>query len=107
MVKVGDIINTRGLKGDCKIYSSTDEPNERFQKGKSLFLKNGKELVIEAVSFYKDFPYIRFQGYDTLEKAETLRGESLWVDEKDLPALDEDTFYYRATCSAVKSCSIL
>ena len=31
---------------------------------------------------------------DCIEKAEKLKNEDLWIHKKDLPELDEDTFYY-------------
>ena len=34
MIKVAQIINTHGLKGECKLYLVTDDPEHRFEKGR-------------------------------------------------------------------------
>ena len=35
---VGKIVNTHGIKGEVRVISKTDFPNERYKKGNSLFL---------------------------------------------------------------------
>ncbi len=35
MIKVGTIINTHGLKGECKIYLVTDDVKDRFAREES------------------------------------------------------------------------
>lgn len=94
MIKVGKIINTHALKGECKIYLVTDEAFERFEKGKKLYLKDGSSLTVKQFRIQKGFGYCFFEGIDSIEKAEKLKNEDLWIHKKDLPELDEDTFYY-------------
>ena len=94
MVKVGQIINTRGLKGECKVYVTTDEPESRFKKGNQLMLDGGRDLTITRATPYKDMYYLQFAEIGTIEEAEKLRGSNLWINESDLPELEEDEFYY-------------
>ena len=46
MIKVGTIINTHGLKGECKIALVTDDVNDRFAKGPVLCLEDGQTLAV-------------------------------------------------------------
>ena len=46
MIKVAQIINTHGLKGECKLYLVTDDPQHRFEKGRVLHLEDGHTLTV-------------------------------------------------------------
>ena len=46
MIKVAQIINTHGLKGECKLYLVTDDPQHRFEKGRVLHLEDGRTLTV-------------------------------------------------------------
>lgn len=94
MIRVGKIINTRGLKGDCKIMLTTDEADDRFSKGRVLYLKDGRPLEVLSFSMYKGFGYARFAGVDSVEKAEALKNQDLFIRQEDLPLPEEDEFYY-------------
>ena len=39
MIRIAKIINTRGLKGECKLNLYTDQPEVRFSKGNTLYLE--------------------------------------------------------------------
>ncbi|MFW0782865.1 ribosome maturation factor RimM, partial [Rossellomorea marisflavi] len=49
---VGKIVNTHGIKGELKVLSMTDFPEERYQKGYELTLfiegKEPKSLMIAS-----------------------------------------------------------
>lgn len=94
MIKVGTIINTHALKGECKIYLVTDEAFDRFKTGNRLYLSDGSSLVVKKFRMQKGFGYCFFEGIDSIEKAEQLKTKDLWIHKEDLPELDDDTFYY-------------
>ena len=94
MIKIGTIINTHALKGECKINLITDEPKERFKKGNVVFLKDGSKLEVKSFRTQKGFGYCFFEGIDSIEKAEALKTKDLFVNKEDLPELSDDTFYY-------------
>ena len=35
---VGKIVNTHGIRGEVRVISKTDFPDERYKKGNTLFL---------------------------------------------------------------------
>lgn len=96
MIKTAKIINTRGLKGECKLYSYTDDPAHRFEAGRVLYLDQDRKKPLEIVksSMSKGLIFVFFKGIDTVEKAEALKGKDLYIPKEDLPETDEDEYYY-------------
>ena len=96
MIKTAKIINTRGLKGECKLYSYTDDPAHRFEAGRVLYLDQDRKKPLEIVqsSLSKGLIFVFFKGMDTVEKAEALKGKDLYIPKEDLPETDEDEYYY-------------
>ena len=57
LLKVGVISSTHGIKGEVKVFPTTDDP-KRFRKLKDVLLDSGKEkknLKIQGVKFFKKF----------------------------------------------------
>ena len=94
MIKVGTIINTHALKGECKLYLVTDDPEHRFSKGRVLYFQDGKSITVKKYREQKGFGYCYFEGVDSIEQAELLKGKDLFIKKEDLPELDDDSFYY-------------
>lgn len=93
--RVGVITSTHGLKGEVKVFPTTDDP-ERFRKLKKVTLDLGSEkrqLKVRKVSFFKQFVILGFEGLDTIEDVERLRGKDLLVDRKDAIALPEGRYF--------------
>ncbi len=94
MIRIARIINTRGLKGECKVMLYTDSPEERFEKGNHLFLADGKELTVSRYSEYKGFGYVQFKEITSIEQAEDLKNQVLYLPEDELGEPEEDEYYY-------------
>ena len=93
--RVGVITSTHGLKGEVKVFPTTDDPG-RFRKLKKVTLDLGSEkrqLKVRKVSFFKQFVILGFEGLDTIEDVERLRGKDLLVDRKDAIALPEGPYF--------------
>ncbi len=94
-LQVGIISTTHGVRGEVKVFPTTDDVN-RFKKLKNVILDTGKEtltLEIEGVKFFKKFVILKFIGYDTIEEIEKYRGKSLYVDRKDAVKLKKDEYF--------------
>ena len=55
-LELGQIVNTRGLRGEVKVNSYTDD-NTKFERIKSIFIKKKediKEYEIQKVSYSKN-----------------------------------------------------
>ena len=77
-LKVGKIVNTHSLKGEVKVISSTDFEEERFKKGSKLLITRGnqliREVVVQSYRNHKNFLLVKFEGIDSVEEAEKLKG---------------------------------
>ncbi|MGX1264666.1 16S rRNA processing protein RimM [Rossellomorea marisflavi] len=95
---VGKIVNTHGIKGELKVLSMTDFPEERYQKGNVLTLfiegKEPKPLTIASYRQHKNFDLLMFEGYSDINEVEGFKQGILKVDESQLQDLDEGEFYY-------------
>lgn len=90
--RVGQMVNTHGLKGEMKIYPYTDYP-ERFNEIKYIYFEeNNKKFFIEKVKFHKSMPIIKVKGIDIIENAEVFRGKTLYIDEANIRQLEEDEY---------------
>ena len=95
---VGKIVNTQGIRGEVRVISSTDFPEERYQKGNILYIEvNPQEFVeikITSHRLHKNFHLLTFEGYDNINDVEKFKGKMLKINEEQLNELDEDEFYY-------------
>lgn len=96
LVAIAKIVKTRGLRGETVADILTDFP-ERFEETENVtaVLPGGErvELKIESFRFQKDRILLQFEGFDSVEKAETLRNAEICVPETDTVALDEGEFF--------------
>lgn len=95
---VGKIVNTQGIKGEIRVISSTDFPEERFRKGNILFIEDSPNNLIEVkVSshrIHKNFHLLTFVGINAINDVEKYKGKMLKISEDQLNDLDEGEFYY-------------
>lgn len=93
--RVGVIASTHGLKGEVKIFPTTDDPG-RFEDldDVTLVTRRGEEkLRIRSVKYFKNFVILGFEGKDRIEDVERLRGAELMIDRKDAIPLGEGEHY--------------
>lgn len=94
-LELGQIVNTRGLKGEVKVNSYSEDPN-RFEKIKSIIVRlKGKdtEYEIEKVSYTKNQVVLKLKTINTIEEAEKLRNSIILIDREKLGDLPEDVYY--------------
>ena len=80
-LRVGVISSTHGVRGEVKVFPTTDDPN-RFKKLKKVILDTGKEtlvLEIEHVKFFKNMVILKFKGYDNIEDIEKYKGKDIKI----------------------------
>jgi len=89
-IKIGKIVNQKGLKGEMKIYPYTDYP-ERFEEI-SVFYVDEKAYQIDKVSYVKKMPVVKLAGIDTVEEAMALKNKDIYIEKSDIRELDEDEY---------------
>lgn len=97
-LNVGKIVNTQGIKGEVRVISTTDFPEERYKKGAVLTLfQEGKapvELVVKTHRKHKNFDLLSFEGHPSINDVEKYRDGLLKVPKENLVELTENEFYY-------------
>ena len=94
-LQVGVISSTHGIKGEVKVFPTTDDP-ARFKQLKHVVLDTGKEQIpldIQGVKFFKQFVIVKFKGIDNINDIEMYKGKSLLVSREDAVDLEEDEYY--------------
>lgn len=95
LLKVGVISSTHGIRGEVKVFPTTDDP-QRFKKLKSVLLDNGKEkrdLKIQGVKFFKQFVILKFEEIDDINDVEKYKGSSLYVTRDQAVKLQKDEYF--------------
>ena len=95
MLQVGVITQTHGVRGEVKVFPTTDDVN-RFKKLKQVILDTGKEtmpLEIQSVKFFKQFVILKFKGIDNINDIEKYKRCSLYVTREHAVALEEDEYF--------------
>ena len=94
-LQVGVISSTHGIRGEVKVFPTTDDP-ARFKKLKIVLLDTGKELTeleVQSVKFFKQFVILKFRGLDNINDIEIYKGKSLLVPREDAVELEENEYY--------------
>jgi 16S rRNA processing protein RimM len=91
MLLAGEAGKPHGLAGAVYVVPISDDPR-RFEPGSTLVREDGTELVIESARRHANRLMVKFDGVDTREAAEGLRGP-LFISEDDVRDLDDDEFW--------------
>lgn len=95
VLEIGQIVNTRGLRGEVKL-NSFSEDSKRFEKVSSIFVKNKtgfEEYQIQKVSYSKNQVILKLKGIDHIDYAEKLRNLFVYIKRSDLEELEEGQYY--------------
>lgn len=92
-IKVGQIVNVVGLKGELKVYHYSDY-KERFEEIQEIYVEDTIYEILK-VRYMKDMAILKLKGIDDRTKAETYKGKNLYILEKDMRVLPEDTYYVK------------
>ncbi|MBW4463024.1 MAG: ribosome maturation factor RimM [Nodosilinea sp. WJT8-NPBG4] len=98
-VEIGRIVAPQGVKGEVRVYPSSDFP-ERFLEPGERWLKRPRSLTPETVELVrgrhidgKGLYVVQIAGVNSRDDAEALRDAVLLVPAGDRPQLDDDEFY--------------
>lgn len=85
ILRVGVITTTHGIRGEVKVFPTTDDP-KRFKKLKAVLLDTGKErrkMEIESCRFQKNLVILKFKGIDNINEVEQYKKCDLYVSRKN------------------------
>ena len=94
MLRVGVITSTHGIRGEVKVFPTTDDA-KRFKTLKKVILDGREplELSIEQVKFFKNMVILKFKGYDNINDVETWRQRDLLITRDQAVELKEDEYF--------------
>lgn len=90
-IKIGQVVNVAGLKGELKVYHYSDY-KERFEVLTEIYLENIR-YQISGVRYMKEMVILKLSGINDRTEAEKHKGESVYIDKADIRVLPEDTYY--------------
>ncbi len=92
--KIGQIVKTQGLKGEVRVYSTTDDIY-RFDDLNTFYIEKDfdTEYKVERVRYKGNLVIMKIKGIDTVEMAEKLRNKNVYVSREESRDLEEDEFF--------------
>lgn len=94
-IRIGQIINTHGHKGELKIYPLTDDVS-RFDELNHIYIKQGNDYCqydVDSVRYYQNFVLIFLKQIPDMNEAEKLKGHYLELPVNELRELPAGHFY--------------
>ena len=95
MLRVGVIASTHGVRGEVKVFPTTDDA-KRFKELKKVILDTGKEYIpmeIEHVKFFKNMVILKFKGYDNINEIEKYKSRDLLITRDQAVDLEPDEYF--------------
>jgi 16S rRNA processing protein RimM len=95
-VVVARIGRPHGVRGEVTVEVRTDDPDLRFVPGAVLRTDPAERgpLTLAGRRWHREVLLLAFDGVDSREEAEELRGTELLYDVADLPPLEDPDSYY-------------
>ncbi len=93
-LRVGVITTTHGLKGEVKVFPTTDP--ERFESLPYVLIKSAggmRRLDVAGYRFFKNLVILRFAGIDSIDQIGKYKGHDLWIAREDAQELEDGEYY--------------
>lgn len=95
MLQVGVIANTHGIRGEVKVYPTTDDV-KRFDYLKKAYIDSREGLIqvkISSVKYLKNMVILKFKGINEINDVERYKKCPLLVAREDAVPLEEGEYY--------------
>ncbi len=105
MFRIGVITSTHGIRGEVKVYPTTDDVN-RFKSLKKCYIRTKSEdIEVEKKNckFFKNMVILAFNEFDNINQVEKFRQCDIYVKREDAIKLAEDEYYIADIIGAVVS----
>ena len=94
--RIGVVANTHALKGEIKVYPTTDDPS-RFDDMPSVNIAQRGKVTpypIQRVWHHKGMVVLKLEGIDNIESATLLKQADIVVARKDAIPLEQGEYYH-------------
>lgn len=95
LFQVGAVTNTHGLRGEVKVFPTTDDP-ARYKELKEVIADTGRQrfvLEIAGVRFFKQMVIVKFKGIDDINDVLKYKGAKLYVTRENAVKLEEGEYF--------------
>ncbi len=96
-ISVGRVLRPHGVRGEVVVEVLSDVPG-RFKKGSRVTgVREGAPpltLTVAMGRVHKSGAVVRFEGYDSRERAEELRALDLEIPRSEVPKAKRGTYYH-------------
>ncbi|MBM7867060.1 16S rRNA processing protein RimM [Heliobacterium gestii] len=97
-VRVGQIVNTQGVRGQVRVWPLTETPS-RFFELKRVFVEAPTQglpevLTITGAHLMKKVVIVDFQEIGDMNQAERLKGCYLTIPVEEVPPPEADSYYH-------------
>ncbi len=96
LLQVGAILDTHGLRGEVKVFPTTDDAS-RYDTLRAVELekKDGTFLTLEVehVRYFKNLVIVKFKGYDHINDIEQYKKCGLFVTRENAVELAADEYF--------------
>ncbi len=94
LLKIGQIVNTQGIRGELRIYPLTDY-KERFEEIDWVYMGENEnaKYTIEKVRYKNELVILKLKGIDDINEAEKYKTKYLTIPKASSRSLPEDTYY--------------
>lgn len=95
-IKIGKILNTRGIKGELKIKPLTDFQNDRYKSGNTIYIFHENEyLLFEVKKYrpYKNLDLLTLKNNEDINLVEKYKGSYIFVSSDSETTLLEGEYH--------------
>ena len=84
-IKIGELVNTHGIKGEVRIISDFKYKEEVFKIKNNLYIgKNKEKLVINSYRKHKIFDMVTFVGLNNINDVLIYKGENVFIKKDEI-----------------------
>ena len=94
-LRVGVITNSHGIKGEVKVYPTTDDI-KRFDYLKEALIDTGKEYInvnVSGVKYFKNMVILKFKEFDNINDILLFKGMDLLVTRDNAIPLEDGEYF--------------
>jgi 16S rRNA processing protein RimM len=91
---LGVIVGAKGIKGEVRIKSFTEDPFDVGSYGPVESEDGAKNWMVKVIGESKGTVTAKLNGITDRNQAEALKGQKLYVDRAKLPEADAGTYYH-------------
>lgn len=94
---VGKVVSVWGIKGELKIFPLVDSPDFFLGRRRLIFRSPDGSVIeheVSGASLIRNMVRVALRGLSDRRAAESFRDYEVLVPESELPALEEDHYYY-------------